>query len=240
MLTWGYIKEATLAKMDLTVDAAIDQGLMNKIPYYANEALTEITSAIKANKKYAEFKVHNKEYVKNYLKEKYGFNNVNFLDDGTPDYKLTSYELEAKETFNQYVYTGDTVKMPEDFVSWSNDINLQLYNSDWVSIGDRAYLQRGNYIIFNENCFEYNQPVIVRIAYNARWFLFSSTTDDTEELDIPDDILLCLPSYIASQLFKIDDEQKSTIYRNEYEMALARINENDYSTNKVFDGRGDW
>ena len=56
MLTWGYIKEATLAKMDLTLDAAIDQGLINKVVYYANEALTEITSTIKANKKYAEFK----------------------------------------------------------------------------------------------------------------------------------------------------------------------------------------
>lgn len=69
---------------------------------------------------------------------------------------------------------------------------------------------------------------------------FTPTTQDDVELDIPDDILVCLPSYIASQLFKIDDEQKSSIYRNEYEMALARINENDYATNKVINNGGDW
>ena len=240
MLTWGYIKEATLAKMDLTLDAAIDQGLINKVVYYANEALTEITSTIKANKKYAEFKVHDKEYIKKLLKQMFNFNSIDFLDDGTPEYKLNESELQAKEIFDSYVYTGDIVKMPDDFVSWSNDINLQECDMGYIPIGDKAYLQRGNYIIFNDNCFEYRRPAIIKIAYNARWFLFTPTTDDDEELDIPDDILICLPSYIASQLFKIDDEQKSSIYRNEYEMALARINENDYATNKVINNGGDW
>ena len=78
------------------------------------------------------------------------------------------------------------------------------------------------------------------ISYNARWYTFNKSLPDDEVIDVPNDILECIPSYIASQLFKIDDEQKSAIYRNEYEMAIARINENDYSTNKVFDGRGDW
>ena len=52
MYTWGYIKEATLAKMDLTVQQAIDMGLINKMPFYANEAVTQITAAVKPKRQY--------------------------------------------------------------------------------------------------------------------------------------------------------------------------------------------
>lgn len=239
MITWGYIKQATLAKMDLSVDAAVDQGLIEKMPFYANEALTEITSAIKAKRAYADFKVADRNEVLNCISQTYGQDAMYFVLDHSCDLSTaTEAQRNALKVYEQYVYVGDTIKMPDDFVAWSDDTNWKVVKDcsgrDTLEpLKDTEFAQRGNKLIFMKPC-------ICKIAYNARWFLFTPTTDDDEELDIPDDILICLPSYIASQLFKIDDEQKSAIYRNEYEMAIARINENDYSTNKVFDGRGDW
>ena len=64
--------------------------------------------------------------------------------------------------------------------------------------------------------------------------------DDNVQLNVPDDILDCLPSYIASQCYKVDDEVKSSIYRNEYEMFVARIDATDYKNTKTFSVGGGW
>lgn len=239
MITWGYIKQATLAKMDLSVDAAVDQGLIEKMPFYANEALTEITSAIKAKRAYADFKVADRDMVLDYITKTYGQEAMYFVLDHSCDLSnANEAQLNAFKVYEQYVYVGDTIKMPDDFVAWSDDTNWKVTKDyrdcdQLEPLRDTEFAQRGNKIIFMKPC-------ICKIAYFAKWFFFTPTTQDDVELDIPDDILVCLPSYIASQLFKIDDEQKSSIYRNEYEMALARINENDYATNKVINNGGDW
>lgn len=239
MITWGYIKQATLAKMDLSVDAAVDQGLIEKMPFYANEALTEITSAIKAKRAYADFKVADRNEVLNCISQTYGQDAMYFVLDHSCDLSTaTEAQRNALKVYEQYVYVGDTIKMPDDFVAWSDDTNWKVVKDcsgrDTLEpLKDTEFAQRGNKLIFMKPC-------ICKIAYFAKWFFFTPTTQDDVELDIPDDILVCLPSYIASQLFKIDDEQKSSIYRNEYEMALARINENDYATNKVINNGGDW
>lgn len=239
MITWGYIKQATLAKMDLSVDAAVDQGLIEKMPFYANEALTEITSAIKAKRAYADFKVADRDAVLNCIAQTYGQEAMYFVLDHRCDLSTaTEDQLNALKVYEHYVYVGDTVKMPDDFVAWSDDTNWKVVEDckgqDMLEpLKDTEFAQRGNKLIFMKSC-------ICKIAYFAKWFFFTPTTQDDVELDIPDDILVCLPSYIASQLFKIDDEQKSSIYRNEYEIALARINENDYATNKVINNGGDW
>lgn len=239
MITWGYIKQATLAKMDLSVDAAVDQGLIEKMPFYANEALTEITSSIKAKRAYADFKVADRNEVLNCISQTYGQDAMYFVLDHSCDLSTaTEAQCNALKVYEQYVYVGDTIKMPDDFVAWSNDTNWRLVkdcsgHDTLEPLKDTEFAQRGNKLIFMKPC-------ICKIAYFAKWFFFTPTTQDDAELDIPDDILVCLPSYIASQLFKIDDEQKSSIYRNEYEMALARINENDYATNKVINNGGDW
>lgn len=239
MITWGYIKQATLAKMDLSVDAAVDQGLIEKMPFYANEALTEITSAIKAKRAYVDFKVADRSKVLDCIAQTYGQDAMYFVLDHSCDLSTaTEAQRNALKVYEQYVYVGDTIKMPDDFVAWSDDTNWKVTKDccdcdKLEPLKDIDFAQRGNKIIFMKPC-------ICKIAYFAKWFFFTPTTQDDVELDIPDDILVCLPSYIASQLFKIDDEQKSSIYRNEYEMALARINENDYATNKVINNGGDW
>lgn len=198
--TYGYIKDVSLAKLDLTEEEANTQNLISRFPFYANEVMTQICSSIK-----------------------------------------------PKYTFAKFVITKENVgkpqKMPLDFVSFGDDVCYELTETE-IGYGDIAFVKKELY----DNDFDYysNNEVIFKrqgvfnISYNARWFTFNKNIDNNLVLDVPDDILECIPSYIASQCYKIDDEYKASVFRNEYEMMLARIDNTDYRTNKTFNIDGGW
>lgn len=235
MYTWGYIKQACLAKLDMSANQAIENGLLNKFPFYANEAITQITSAIKPKREYVEFKVRCESKIVEYCKQTYHLDNVSFLFNQPCDLSgLSLNELSALKEYNSYVYIGKNVSMPNDFFSW-NDDKSYICNGEHISEATDK-----NYNLFGNNKILFLTEGDYKIPYNARWFIFNTDTNDDVELDVPYDILDCLPSYIVSQCYKIDDEQKSSIYRNEYEMFLARIDENDLHTNKTIRNWGDW
>ena len=48
-------------------------------------------------------------------------------------------------------------------------------------------------------------------------------TDNDEEIDLPDEVAVILPLYIASQLYQDDDIALATAYRNEFEVAIDNI-----------------
>lgn len=237
MYTWGYIKEATLAKMDLKANQAVEMGFVNKMPFYANEAVTQITAAIKAKRSFAEFEVAERGPTLELIKRFYKLDDVSFLLEQPCDKSSLSVEQQkALDNYNRFKYVGDVVKFPDDFFAWSDDMSF-MYDFDkqtWINTNDDFFeTYGGNSLIFK-------QVGKFRIAYKAKWFKILPTTSDEMELDAPDDILECLPSYIASQLYKVDDEVKSGILRNEFEMMVARIDENDYQTNRTMMDRRDW
>lgn len=248
MYTWGYIKEATLAKMDLTVEQAINMNLINKMPFYANEAITQITSSIKAKRTYTEYKIRNEAEMLKYLMYTYNLDDMSFLYS-TDTSMLTDVELTAYNIYYSYSYENKPLDFPNDFFAWSDDIVYKCkqfkhandtvicdytYKDEWIEASDFDYVTYGGNKVIFKHSGDYRFP------YLAKWFKILPTTNDNFELDCPDDILDALPSYIASQLYKIDDETKSAILRNEYEMAIARIDENDYSTNKTIVIGGNW
>lgn len=161
--------------------------------------------------------------------------------------------VKPKRTFATIVVTKDDIGKPitipdKDFISFGDDVNRITqteYNSPIVrEATDSDFVHCGyNQIIpYIEGTFA--------ISYNARWitFLFEDYNhdgiddgqDDSTELDVPTDILECLPSYIASQCMKVDDEYKAATFRNEFELMLARIDDTDFKSNKTFSIGGDW
>lgn len=155
--------------------------------------------------------------------------------------------VKPKRTFAQFVITesdvGSLQTMPEDFISfgddrcyelteernWQNDIKVikqELHDDDFEYVGYNNVLfnRAGNYFI----------------SYNARWYTFTKDLADDAVLTVPTDILECIPSYIAHQCYKIDDENKSAIYRNEYEMFFARIDDTNFKQTKTLKIGGDW
>lgn len=196
MYTWGYIKDVSLAKLDLEEKEATVQNLLSRFPFYANEVITQVCSAIKPKRTFAEFVITKDDLFK--------------------------------------VYT-----MPSDFISFGDDVCTikykDVYGDTWF---EECHDDQFSYKGYNQLQFFTEGTYL--ISYNARWYTFSKGIDDDTEIDVPNDILDCIPSYIAHQCYKIDDEIKSSIYRNEYEMFLARIDDTNFKNTKTIKIGGNW
>lgn len=193
MYTWGYIKENTLSKLNLSEQGANEQGFLSRFPYYANEAMTQICSGVRPN-----------------------------------------------ETFIELIITADNVNtpitLPETFVAFSDDI-VRYRASEHEPIkevGDEYvdYYGYNNVICKHEG--------IYYIPYKARWFIFTKDLHNAFVIPAPADVCDALPSYMASQCLKIDDEVKAAIYRNEFEMFLARIDDTSFKSQRTFHTGGGW
>lgn len=232
MYTWGYIKNAALAKLDLDSDQdeAVESGLLNKFTIFANEAMTQICSAVKPKRKF--YTVH-------------VFDDIKFTQEGVivngkliSNYNITpDNRIEDLTTDTIYYPVGYRIVMPTDFVSFSDDNSTVeyydfLYNK-WSHICHDDDIDYQGYSVVCKHRGDYS------IAYNARWFNFIGVKE-SDVIDAPADVLDCIASYIASQCYKADDEYKSSIFRNEYEMFLARIDNTDFKNTHTFTIEGDW
>lgn len=237
MRTWGYIKDACLAKLDMTADQAIEMGIMNKLPFYANEGLMQITQSVRAKRAYAEFVVRDEESFVKQLGRKYNLDDMSFLYKRTfnKDH-LSLGQQRALSEYNEYSYCNKIVSMPSDFVFWGDDINY--YKRDRYD--ENLECLDSYFDIIGDNKIMFRRPGHYMISYCANWFTFTNSTDDETELDIPDAIVIALPTYMAMQCYKLDDEQKASFYLNEFELLIARIEDNSYTTNKTMKIEGDW
>ena len=207
--TWGYLKDVSLAKLDLSEGEANAQNLLSRFPFYANEAMTQICSSVKPKYTFAKFVI--------------GKDQVGQLQDMP----------------NDFISFGDDVcyqiKMVEDFTPSLSDNNRF---TDWhaakVELHDDDFEYSGNSQVVFKHSGEFY------ISYNARWFTFDKNTKDSFVLPVPNDILDCIPSYIVSQCYKIDDEYKSSVFRNEYELFVSRIDNTNYKNSKTLIIEGGW
>lgn len=195
MYTWGYLKDVALAKLDLTENEATVQNLLSRFPFYANEVITQVCSAIK------------------------------------PKYTFVKFEIDFDKV-------GIAQTMPDDFISFGDDVCYELVNNGKFLEKHQIFDVDFEYYGYNQVIFKH--PGNFYISYNARWYTFTKAIDDNEKIDIPNDILDCIPSYIVSQCYKIDDEYKAQVFRNEYELMLSRIDATNYKNTKSILIEGDW
>ena len=195
MYTWGYLKDVALAKLDLTENEATVQNLLSRFPFYANEVITQVCSAIK------------------------------------PKYTFAKFEIDFDKV-------GLAQTMPDDFISFGDDVCYELVNNGKFLEKHQIFDVDFEYYGYNQVIFKH--PGDFYISYNARWYTFTKAIDDNEKIDIPNDILDCIPSYIVSQCYKIDDEYKAQVFRNEYELMLSRIDATNYKNTKSILIEGDW
>lgn len=197
--TWGYIKENALAKLNLGEAEANEQNFLSNFPYWANEAMTQICSAIKPAEKFLQKTV-------------------------------TEENLHELVTF------------PDDFIAFSNDVveyrpcakTFHGHVMPFEEVGDE-YL---NYVGYNQVAFL--RPGEYIIPYKARWFFFTKDLADDVVITAPADVCDAIPSYLASQCYKIDDEQRAAIYRNEFEIFLARIDDTSFERQRTMHVGGGW
>ena len=69
---------------------------------------------------------------------------------------------------------------------------------------------------------KFYKPGRYLIPAKFMWYRFDSGISDEAEIDMPSDIFLTIPLYIASVCYQIDNVQKAQLMRQEFELALAR------------------
>lgn len=155
--------------------------------------------------------------------------------------------VKPKRDFAKFVITENDVMnlhtMPTDFISFGDDMCFELVEErNWqndIKIV-RQELSDDDFAYVGYNKVLFKRPGTYLISYNARWYVFEKDIANDTVLDIPMDILDCIPSYIAHQCYKIDDESKSAVYRNEYEIFFARIDDTNFKQPKTIKIGGDW
>ena len=79
------------------------------------------------------------------------------------------------------------------------------------------------------------------IYYRAYPEQFTSETDDTYEIPIDTEVYTLLPLYMASQLYKDDDNGIATAYRNEFEVGFERlVNSANLAAYEEFTSESGW
>lgn len=209
--TWGYIKRSALAKLDLDESEANTMHLLNRFTTYANEVITQVCSAVKPKPSFFTKTVTKEDICNNHGEYSFTITEKDFISFGSGINTITVTLHSPIQGLEEVVKTVE---------AHNNILNFSGYNTVTVKAA-------GTY----------------KISYNARWIDFSDIEDnlsDTTVLDVPNDILDCIPSYIASQCYGIDDEYRAAKYRNEFEMLLARIDNRpaDGSSNVLVEG--DW
>lgn len=233
MYTWGYIVDSVLAKMDLTQDEALTMNLTDKMYIYANEAMTQICSTVKPRREF---------YVVNVYDDVRECTNGLIVDGVKYEDCILKDNGDIVNTNNDVVFykVGSLITIDDVlFVSFGDDISTIETVDEW---GDKWCEEAHNDVLIRKgyNSFICKESGTYSISYNKRWFRFTPSMEYNIDIDAPFDVLDCLPSYIASQLYKMDDEYKSSVLRNEYEMFMARIDDTRYNTTSTFKIQGDW
>jgi len=272
MYTWGYIREAALAKLNQTEAEALAHGFLNNFVIYANEAMTQLCSVKPKYTFYNLEVISEQEYTlleTQMLSDKrtqWELDPINIIDpgvEGTPELDVDdpsyvepippTYDEEVWDGYKQILISkfrkekyvlGDLITMPADFLAFNDDENYVIekhwsqHQIKFVKIPRIASSNDFRYVGNNQLIFV--TPGEYKISYRAYWFVFTNKTDNKEVIDAPRDVLDAIPTYIGSQCFKIDDEQKATQLRNEFEIFVGRLDDTKYARQGVIHLEGNW
>lgn len=263
MFTYGYIREATMAHLDIDEEEAQAMNLLGRFHIFANEAMQAICGS-KPMYKYFEAKLVN-EYAPLVRVEMNGEVSIRPAteleihqkeeqdnSDEELDYNLPIFvnEAEVKAYWNERnIYkTYDKIKMPDEFIAFADkqawkiveyqptvEEILEAEAFDKPLPKKRPSRERVNldddFSYISKNQLKFYRPGYYQIAYKCMWYIFESGVDDGTEIDMPSDILMTIPLYIASICLQIDSPQRANIKRNEFELALSRCTSADFMEN---------
>lgn len=150
-------------------------------------------------------------------------------------YKATYPEVEDIPIFREKIpyYMPDLV---EDF--YQLDIQGIFYTgaySDYLQVS--TFYQEGDKTLILPR----DMIGSFTVYYLAYPPYFSAETEDEYELPLAPEVVALMPLYMASQLYKDDDNGIATSYRNEFEVAFERLKNNaNKSTVKEFTSISGW
>lgn len=248
MYTYGYLKENVLAKLNLTEAEAQEQKFLSNFPFYANEAMTQICSAIKPKEVFFTFDIDDEKTAWDKIRDRYKL----YLDKNSFEREeIKPFDLEYSKKikfwkeWDERPMLNKVIEFPDDFIAFSDDVP-QLKKPPLYLGGVQANTPKFEEVYDDVvQYYGYNQVICTelgsyKIPYKARWFFFTKTLEDNTIITAPADICDAIPLYIASQCIKIDDETRASIFRNEFELAIARIDNTTFKSQRGFYIDGGW
>ena len=127
------------------------------------------------------------------------------------------------ETVDEVQAYGEKVKYklrdlaPDFYMIETTDIYFEGNSNPYTQT--QNYWQEGNTVLVLDR----DEIGNYTIYYKAYPEQITADTDDTYELPIDEEVAVLLPLYMASQLYKDDDNGIATSYRNEFEVAFERL-----------------
>lgn len=201
MYTYGYLREAVQAHLDLDEQEIQAMNLQSRYHIFANEGMMAICA----------------------VKPKYEYHIIN----------VTTEMLNTK------------IKMPQDFIAFADKqawafVVSNAFDPEVFIQGDRDLVPQEHsgvkkvkadktmFTYAGSNTLIFGKEGEYWIPYKGYWFKFKSNTNDDDEIDMPEDIFLTLPLYIASVCLQMDHAQKAATKRAEFELALSRVSNPDF------------
>lgn len=213
--TYGYIKSSILSMMDMTEAEMNQNDLMNKIPYYLNRGMTEISSSVKPC--YSHISIYvNKHNINKEI-------DISLYSDKS----FIAFSCGAEYISSEYnsINEVENVDDQHDIINFTNK-PYKLYGMRECHDKDMIYIDQSKVICFKEGLY--------KIPVKLRWWKFITTEKDDTDIICPEDILDALCLFVAAELWSLEDERKGTIMRNKYELALSRIDNSNYNNTSTF------
>lgn len=175
-------------------------------------------------------------------------------DDAISEYlyampQAANEALQMLATAGRYIRTSTTIekekgeKFALDMTSELSDFyrlgGMEVYQLDEDGVptqyNDAVFLA-GKYLVLPEDA-----EGIFEIFYDAKPTAITLDTADDTKINLPDDAVILLPLYMASQIYKDDDITVATYYRNEFETAFERLTNPDRTpTRETFTSNTGW
>lgn len=239
--TYGYLKEAVLAHIDLDEQEVQAMNLQNRYHIFANEAMQAICGV---KPKYDYFRC---EIVAEYWPlinlgdnqfRKATEEEINSPDSNFADEKDTQLWYEGQNIF----LINSSIRLPNDFIAfaekqaWAFIRNIQFqpelfirgYNPSPQPEFKKIRATKEHFMYGGRNTLLFYKEGHYAIPYKSIWHRFISGIGDDVEIDMPTDIFFTIPLYIAALCLQIDHAQKAMMKRAEFETALARCTNTDF------------
>lgn len=252
--TYGYIREATMAHLDIDESEAQAMNLLSRFHIYANEAMQAICVS-KPMYQYIDITVVDKfdplvvDNSNGLFLRPATTDELNWNEEtqGPRPFAFANDELTKKYYHDKNIYeVGEKIAMTDTFISFANKQCYKLveYKPTVTEVLEAEAFGRTiphglltlkarvdqDFSYISKNQIKVYKAGHYMIPAKYMWYRFDSGLGDNTEIDMPSDILLTIPLYIASVCLQIDNMQKAQIIRQQFEIALSRCTSGDYMT----------
>lgn len=255
MFTYGYIREATMARLDIDETEAEAMHLLERFHIYANEAMQAICASkpmyqyidVTVVEKYAPL-VWDGAFLRPATDEEIHWDKDT---QGEPEFEFATEEETQEYYHEKNIYQQfETMYMKDTFIAFANKqayivevkkptipqiLEAEAFGKELkeVIVQKPAIIDQ-DFSYMSKNSLKFYKTGEYMIPAKFMWYRFDSGISDEQEIEMPSDIFLTIPIYIASICYQIDNPQKAQVMRNEFEMALARCTATDFMTlNKI-------